>query len=150
MRKMYKTSIMLARALPLSKLFLPPGQKGCSSTGRPPLPIQSIKTARLLPLNHCLQVRRLIWGVGVEGGPREEPREEVNYERASDAQDGSLPRALCLLQHSVSIQPTSADCTFCSPGLISRRRIGSIVTIERVLLPSMFSPVWVQTLNSLM
>ena len=48
--------------------------------------------------------------MGVEGGAGEEPGEEVYSDRAPDAQDGSLPRALCLLQHSVSIQPTSAHC----------------------------------------
>ena len=32
---------MLVRALPLSKRFLPPGQKGCVSTGRPPSPTLS-------------------------------------------------------------------------------------------------------------
>ena len=32
---------MLVRALPLSKRFLPPGQKGCASTGRPPSPTLS-------------------------------------------------------------------------------------------------------------
>ena len=33
---------MMVRALPPSKPFLRPGQKGCSSTGRPPSPTPSI------------------------------------------------------------------------------------------------------------
>ena len=49
------------------------------------------------------QVRWLLWGVGVERGPGEEPGEEVDPCWASNSQDGSLPGALCLLQHCVSI-----------------------------------------------
>ena len=45
---------MLARALPPSKPFLPPGQKGCSSTGRPPSPTPSIENVNPVSSDHCL------------------------------------------------------------------------------------------------
>ena len=51
MYKNVRTS-MLVRALPPSKLFLRPGQKGCSSTGRPPSPTPSIENP--VSSDHCL------------------------------------------------------------------------------------------------